>query len=696
MEERLMGMRATGRRVSGPAADLIEVVSDEGLKHTALVFHPQYLDHPALQDVEAHVAFLREPGVEGVAPLVRCSPAEGIYLYETGPAWSVAEVVRVLADGDDQAGIRAGLELCYLAGDVLVDALDVAVEHGLYAHGSVEPRRILLTPNGRVRLIGYGLPPVDLLEHLETGRRPRDEDTLRYAPPERFDEADEDLVSDLYCLALIGLELTMGRPVYDGLADDIRQQASRGDAVRRLYQWRERLPDTVREAYGRALKPEPDARYRDGVDFVYAFHDLLGSLDAEGPSLAEVMTEFRTSIGQGRSFEGGSTGALTVEELAALAADLDAEQQPLPPPKKPRPVEEPEPVEEEEPGEQRWGRVSRAREGEAELSIPGRDPSARDRLKDRIRSREDAGTNAARERLKERLRSRTTGEGATGRPRRRSREEGPVAETSTPSGSPARLSPKAPPAATLPKPAPSGTPSPAAPPSAPAPSPASTSTPAGAGSAAAALLERLRGSRTPRPAPPAPDRVSSPSPAPTRAAKPVAPTPAPPQPAPKPAPRTSGQQVLKVRGGGKEAEVAVPAGITVAEAAARCGEALGLLRTDLQGRLLGWPVLEHDGAQVTSELLVEDLAKLGTLTVRVVEPAEAILAFEVHAPEGLVRFRAPVALTVPARFLVAHLVDWLRLGPGPWTMRIGDRTVLPHQMLADLSPGPGTTVVVSR
>jgi hypothetical protein len=99
----------------------------------------------------------------------------------------------------------------------------------------------------------------------------------------------EDLTSDLFGLALIGFELMTGKPVYDGLVNDIRQQAARGEGSRRLFRFREVLPESVRNLLTKALRPDAEARYMSGDDFLTDVHALLSDRNVPGPSLLDVM-----------------------------------------------------------------------------------------------------------------------------------------------------------------------------------------------------------------------------------------------------------------------------------------------------------------------------------------------------------------------------------------------------------------------
>ena len=257
----IAGLTPTGRTLRGPASDLVELTSANGLRHTAIVFHEEYRSHRAINEaLEVVTGFLSAPMVTGLSELVERDP--GAFVYPTGQCWSVAEVIRELSDlGQSDGHIRAGLELMFIAGQILTEAADYGMSDGVYSHGGLTPWRLMLKKDGQIEIIGHALPQVEILQFHEDPKRLPREDSFRYCPPERIKFNNEDLSSDLFSLALVAFELMTGRPVYDGMLDEIRQQAARGAGSQRLFRFKDKLPSSVRKILGRALRPDRDDRY---------------------------------------------------------------------------------------------------------------------------------------------------------------------------------------------------------------------------------------------------------------------------------------------------------------------------------------------------------------------------------------------------------------------------------------------------
>ncbi|MDP6934847.1 MAG: hypothetical protein QGG40_18140, partial [Myxococcota bacterium] len=185
--------------------------------------------------------------------------------------------------------------------------------------------RIILKGDGQVQVIGHALPQVEILQfHQDEKLVPR-EDSFRYCPPERIEAAPENLTSDLFSLGLIAFELMTGRPVYDGLVNDIRQQAARGEGSRRLFRFREVLPQSVRDLLAQVLKPQVEDRIEDGDAFIDAVQAVLSGPDAAGSSLMDVMSQVSNMVRRtGVSLEGGRTMMVSRDALKDMVEPEDS------------------------------------------------------------------------------------------------------------------------------------------------------------------------------------------------------------------------------------------------------------------------------------------------------------------------------------------------------------------------------------
>ena len=144
--ETLAGFRRTGRVTLGPGSDLVELISDIELKHTAIVFHPELRDHPAINaGLDVVAGFLEAPYVTGLTELVERDQSVGAFIYPSGEVWSAYEVVRAWSDLGEPPGVRAGLEMMYAAGKILIEAAENGEPQGIYSHGGLTPWRFRKT-----------------------------------------------------------------------------------------------------------------------------------------------------------------------------------------------------------------------------------------------------------------------------------------------------------------------------------------------------------------------------------------------------------------------------------------------------------------------------------------------------------------------------------------------------------------------
>ena len=204
----ILGMRVQ-REYKGPAARLVELLDSADRSHIGIVFYEQYRNHAALTDsLDGLMSFLQTPVARGITPLHSYGYEEGAFIYETGKCKSVAELIRQASDLGLSPGPRAGLELMTQAMEVLHGALRIAEEYAIFSHGGLTPWRLMIRPDGKLQIIGFAVPQVEVLDYKSNPNLVPSEDSFRYAPPERMEtDAMEDFSSDLFAVALIGFEM---------------------------------------------------------------------------------------------------------------------------------------------------------------------------------------------------------------------------------------------------------------------------------------------------------------------------------------------------------------------------------------------------------------------------------------------------------------------------------------------------------
>lgn len=294
--ERWFGLRPTGRQLREPAATLVELEDEAGLRHTAIVFDEAWRGHTALtHDVELVRSFLEYPMVVGLVELARADLERAVFAYPTGAVWTIRELLRIHQDLARPMGLRAALELAWLAGQVLTEAAENGGPQGCFSHSGLTPWRLALRTDGQLQVIGHGLPQVDVLARRADPARVIDPDSVRYAPPERLSGIAEDLSADTCALTLVAYEVATGRPLYPGhdlAAVEAMAALSEGAA---LLSRSSDLPRPVAQVFARALVFDPDARL-SGRAWVDEIGELLDRRP-EGDALETIADRLR---GMGR------------------------------------------------------------------------------------------------------------------------------------------------------------------------------------------------------------------------------------------------------------------------------------------------------------------------------------------------------------------------------------------------------------
>ncbi len=270
-----------------------------GARYAVLTARPGHQQDPALQQGLAEVeGFLRDPGVPGLAPLVRWDQEEGSLVYPLDRGVLLSDLVHARRFYRGPHPPRAALELLAHLGPLLDHAAAAAAAVGRRSHGALTPWHVVLHAAHAVSVIGYGVPAREVGRWLEEGapaealvdaaRGPGP--ALRYAPPERLDGRPEDVRADIYAAVACAAELVTGQPLLvqsptgqPALPDQIRA----GGAAERARQLGDALPVAVRDLLARGLAPDPEERLASGQSLADQAQVLLAGLSPTraGPSV---------------------------------------------------------------------------------------------------------------------------------------------------------------------------------------------------------------------------------------------------------------------------------------------------------------------------------------------------------------------------------------------------------------------------
>jgi len=142
-------------------------------------------------------------------------------------------------------------------------ALHYAHSRGV-VHRDIKPSNILLTQEGDVRIVDFGIA---LVSDSEISRLEGVAGSPAYMSPEQVQGHELDPRSDLYSLGAVMYEMLCGqRPFRAGALGKLLRQVVQS-APEPLREVRPEIPEELAAVVDRALQKEPGKRYRNGAEF---------------------------------------------------------------------------------------------------------------------------------------------------------------------------------------------------------------------------------------------------------------------------------------------------------------------------------------------------------------------------------------------------------------------------------------------
>lgn len=154
----------------------------------------------------------------------------------------------------------------------ILAGLDYAHQHGV-VHRDIKPANIMVTPEGTVKLLDFGIAITDRSEGLtQIG-------LLIGSPlhmsPEQFRGEKATPQSDIYSLGITLYELIAGQTPFTGATTYELMMAQLNNAPVPLMQLRSDIPAALSHAIDRALQKAPDMRFATAREFALAMTGIL-------------------------------------------------------------------------------------------------------------------------------------------------------------------------------------------------------------------------------------------------------------------------------------------------------------------------------------------------------------------------------------------------------------------------------------
>jgi serine/threonine-protein kinase len=156
-------------------------------------------------------------------------------------------------------------ELCMQSLAALAHAHSMGV-----VHRDLKPANLMITENGSVKIMDFGIARVAGTEHLTNAGYMMG--TPAYMAPEQVMGHEIDARADLYAMGVVFYRLTTGRLPFKGETPFAMAQSQVNDQPTPIGLFRADLPAWVEQIVSRALAKAPELRFQSAVEF----HEALG------------------------------------------------------------------------------------------------------------------------------------------------------------------------------------------------------------------------------------------------------------------------------------------------------------------------------------------------------------------------------------------------------------------------------------
>jgi serine/threonine protein kinase len=295
--------RETNRQV---ALKVLEIGTDQDALDTLAAERHGAILQARLCGIDPHVATVHEYGETERFFFIAMEHVEGddlSTLLQRGPL------------APDRA-IEIAIEVCSLL--VTAHGLLLTVEgepHQGVIHGDLKPKNIRIAPDGRVKVLDFGIAKALSLTRKLTRN---DFGSVAYASPERLESGEVDIHSDLWSVGVVLYEALTGRQPYREV------NTRRLEEVIRSRRAPPSLPATcspaLQRVVARALTPDFARRYPTAMDFKA---DLV-ALRENRPTIADLQPAVHDPDATRRT--------AIVPPLPKLPTDVDATRRTMPPP----------------------------------------------------------------------------------------------------------------------------------------------------------------------------------------------------------------------------------------------------------------------------------------------------------------------------------------------------------------------------
>jgi eukaryotic-like serine/threonine-protein kinase len=193
-----------------------------------------------------------------------------VAIHDVGDGYIVTELI----DGESLRGMKFGVRKVVDIGAQIASGLAAAHDAGI-VHRDLKPDNILLTRDGRVKILDFGLAQVRAARAAAEGTQTMTVHTepgvvmgtVGYMSPEQVRGAATDHRTDIFCLGLILHELLTGTRVFHR---DTSVETMTAILKQDAPELPESIPASLRQIIARCLEKEPASRFQSARDLGFA------------------------------------------------------------------------------------------------------------------------------------------------------------------------------------------------------------------------------------------------------------------------------------------------------------------------------------------------------------------------------------------------------------------------------------------
>jgi serine/threonine protein kinase/WD40 repeat protein len=244
---------------------------------------------------EDHARFLREARAAAALDHPNICP-----VHEIGEAEGQAFIAMACLEGATlkeriAAGPIALREILDIAAQV-ADGLAAAHEKGI-VHRDIKPANLMLTREGRVKIMDFGL--ARLAEATRLTRPGAALGTIAYMSPEQARAEDVDHRADIWSLGVVVYEMITGQRPFGGADSRAVAHAIMNDRPLTLTSLRPDVPSDVEELVRRCLAKEPGERFQTARELAAALRRI--EVAEPGPEATAVQADAATVSQEARA-----------------------------------------------------------------------------------------------------------------------------------------------------------------------------------------------------------------------------------------------------------------------------------------------------------------------------------------------------------------------------------------------------------